>query len=95
MAAQKNRWLVAVGVIIPVIALVGVIFAVIEDWRVGHGEIGMHGMIALAGAGIFSLALTVALVALMIHSHRSGRDDQTGAPDDEQDRQRRGPDLTT
>ncbi len=89
MAGQTNRWIIAICVVVPFIALAAVIVWVIADWQVGHGEISFHGMIALAGAGIFSLGLTVVLVALMIRSHRSGQDDETGIPDDDADRQRR------
>lgn len=89
MAGRTNRWLIAACVVVPVIALVAVIIWVMADWQVGHGEISFHGMIALAGAGVFSLGLTIVLVALMIRSHTSGQDEETGIPDDDADRERR------
>lgn len=88
--AARRKLSTILAVAIPIVLLIVTIVAVWFDWQAGAGEIGFHGLIALAGAGLFSLGLTLVLVWLMIRSHRTGQDARTGLPDDETDLHRRG-----
>ena len=78
------------AILAPILLLAVTVAAVWSNWQSGRGDIGTHGLIALAGAAVFSLGLTAVLVWLMIRSHESGADAETGLPDDPADRARRG-----